>query len=645
MTQIQRRADEPQGLARMIDNSDIKILDPHRGELVADRGRINQIATISLGYKSKAASGMPIPKPTRKEDERWLHPHQADNAPQLLAALEAGAYRKLTVSLAGNAWDEFVQQHFALYSTTALQVYGDEIALTYIHRVPMLDQNGAQLLDEKNEPRYEWEHTKVERDADPDKYARMLKVVKSQISIYFYLAEWEGSIETGYEPKIVFDGDVGLYRFRTTSLHTLDNLASAVRDVRKHTGGPLLGVPLELTVDFPEVADPSGHKRTIPTASFRFRPPFRFTAQAIRPMLSAAVQEGQALALPAPEREYLEAEFRESLEEGAADPELIEATEEDVAMLAAGGRCNAEHYRRAFFGLVRGSRFDDARERSVLIMDWCDYDGRNQTESLAELLEHSTNEQARRFIDWVAARIREDEKPTPPSGGDRPGDEYERRYNPEYEEARPAATAVVPSIRERTSSQPDGTLVDTESGEVVARPASPDPEPATAADDTPDGEESPTAEGGVLPPQDEPPAAWDDFPDPRDHRLPTGRDDTEVLERLAATRASKAEAPVPIGGIPMDTPDGDGAPGFMQPDPVAAMEELAGDVAGDDADDRPALTTAAEIWQEATNLGVVCDPPQSDWTDAQLTDYASGLMPRITAAEKGRARRAAKSQE
>lgn len=440
------------GLALVQNNDDIKVLDPQSGDLRESGPRVDTLATVSLGYKTDKG----YPAASRENDERWLHPHDADDAPALLEALAAGGYRRLTISLASDEWGEIVQQHHAAYSMSALQVYGDDKSLTYITRQPTIDPHtGEQAKDDKGKLLWEPLHVTVCKADDAEMYARMLKITKVQTSIYFYLAEWTDT-ENGWLPEVVMDGDTGLYRLRTTGSHTVDNLASTVKQIRSMTGGFIKGVPLTLSVSFPEVAGPDGKKRKVPVCTFRLQPPYRITGVNFRPMLEAAVNEGQALALPAPSRERLEDEEQAE----PLMPDIVTADEQEVALLARGGRCPVARYTRIFFSMTRGTELegDDARARTVSAYT------NGRTGSLAELLHWSTDEEAQAFIAYVDEQLNGPDDPERPS---MPTNEYERLYEPAYRDDTSPLTTPPPSIRQRQQVQPDGSLVDTSSGEIV----------------------------------------------------------------------------------------------------------------------------------------------------------------------------------
>jgi hypothetical protein len=449
---LARVPDGRSGVTLVHGNDDITVLDPQSGDLRESGPRVDTIATVSLGYKSE--KGYPVA--SREKDERWLHAHDADDAPALLDALKAGNYRHLTISLASDSWGEIVQQHHAAYSASALQVYGDHEALTYITRQPTMDpRTNEQAKDDKGALLWEPLHVTVKKADDPEMYARMLKICKVQTSIYFYLAEWTQT-DDGWLPQVVMDGDVGLYRLRTTGTHTVENLASTVKQIRGITGGFIKGVPLTLSVSFPEVSGPDGKKRKVPVCTFRLQPPYRITGVNFRPMLEAAVTEGQALALPAPSRERMEDE--EHIE--PLMPDVVTADEQEVALLARGGRCPVGRYTRIFFSMTRGTELDGDDARARLVRTYSN----GRTASLAELLHWSTDEEAQAFIAYVDEQLNGPEDPQPERPA-MPSNEYERLHAP-YEDLSPLASPL-PSIRQRQQVQPDGSVVDTTSGEIV----------------------------------------------------------------------------------------------------------------------------------------------------------------------------------
>lgn len=456
------------GLALVRDNDDIKVLDPRSGDLRESGPRVDAIATISLGYKQSNG----YPRATQEKDDRWLHPHDADDAPALLDALEAGSYRKLTISLASDEWGEIIQQHHAAYSMSSLQVYGDDKELTYITRQPVMDpKTEQQAKDDKGGLLWEPLHVTVKKADDPEMYARMLKVTKVQTSIYFYLAEWTQT-EQEWLPQVVMDGDIGLYRLRTTGTHTVENLASTVKQIRGVTGGFVKGVPLTLSVSFPEVSGPDGKKRKVPVCTFRVQPPYRITGVNFRPMLEAAVNEGQALALPAPSLERIEDE--ENAE--PLMPDVMTTDEREIDLLTRGGRCPVARYTRIFFSMTRGTDLEGDDARAHLVHSY----RKGQTNSLSELLHWSTDEEAQAFIAYVDEQLNGPDDPEPERPSTMPSDEYEKLYGAAYQEPSAPLTTPPPSIRQRQQMQPDGSVVDTASGEIVREAQAPVSEPIEA---------------------------------------------------------------------------------------------------------------------------------------------------------------------
>lgn len=454
------------GLALVRDNDDIKIFDPHTGEMRDPGKRVDTIATLSLGYKGEKG----IPVITREVDERWLHPHDADDAPELIDALKRGQYRRLTISLPSDDWGDFCQQHPAAYTASKLKIYGDDTTLFYIGRQKVIDPHtGEQAVNAKDEPIWEVVHVPILKAKQPELYTRMLKETKPQISIYFYLAEWAQTPD-GWLPQVVMDGNVGMYRLRTTSLHTIENLASTVKQIRALTKcggamcgdvqcrGHIKGVPLTLSVGFPEVADPGGSKRKVPVCTFRLQPPYKVTPVMFAPMLEAAVNQGQMLALQAPAVETMEDEERSA----PVDPGVIATDEREIDLIARGGRCPVGRYTRIFFSLVKDTEFGSDTARAQLVADYTD----NRTPSLSELLHWSTDEEAQAFIAYVDEQLNGPDDPEP----ERPeirNDEYERLYSAAYQEPAHPLTTPPPSIRQRQQTQPDGSVVDTLSGEVL----------------------------------------------------------------------------------------------------------------------------------------------------------------------------------
>lgn len=444
----------PSGLMVPDDNSDIQILDPHTGELRESGEREDTVATISLGYKVKGPNGS-YPQATKEKDARWIHVSGTRGAPALEEALAAKGNRSLTISFPGDTWGEIVQQHFAAYSASRLLVYGDHEKLTYIELFPKLDREGKPVIDRDRKPVMDSRHIDVYKAEEPEKYAKMLKASKAMFSVYFLLADWV-KVGEGWVPEVETNR---LYRLRTNSPHTMDNLAAAIKRLRSQTNQVVRGIPLELGVEFPEVADGTGHKRLIPSFVFRLDPPFRVTDVNFRPMLSQAVETGKRLALPKPEIETIDVEYRETPTGDIDEVEDDDARE--VALIARGGPCNANRYTRQYFSAVNGTRYATDEGRAELISEY----SHRSTASLAELLQWSTKEDAEAFMTWVKAKVGPSAPtPTTPDGSPSGNDEYERLYPVDREPVQAAPARASAPVRVEESA---GKLVETSTGEIV----------------------------------------------------------------------------------------------------------------------------------------------------------------------------------
>lgn len=564
----------PAGLAVPEDNSDIKILSQHTGELRESGEREDTVATISLGFKIKGPNGS-YPQATQKKHDRWIHVSGTDSAPALEAALAAKKNRSLTISFPGDTWGEIVQQHFAAYSTSRLLIYGDSEKLTYIELVPTLNKSGEPMRDKENKIVTEPNHVDVLKSDDPEKYARMLKVCKAMYSVYFLLADWIPMGE-GWAPEVETNR---LYRLRTNSPHTMDNLAAAIKRLRSQTNGLVRGVPLELGVEFPEVADPSGHKRVIPSFVFRLDPPFRVTDVNFRPMLSQAVETGKRLALPRPDIETIDVEYREAPNQVSEDIDDEDARE--VALIARGGPCNAARYERFYFSTVNGTRYAKDDGRAELVSRYTN----GETRSLAELLRWSTKEDAERFIAWVKVEVdgpQTDHTSTAPTSGPSGNDEYERMFS--EDERTPIVGAPAPQRSAPVSATlPDGQTVDTGTGEIVA-------DTRSTADD-------------------EPPDSFADFMELTDILGEVERPASEETVSVADNAQTQdVDKPVPVDVEPV----------------ISDAEPIDFDY-------------CVQLYESARRLRVQpLTEPKESWTGDQLRDYALELAPRLTEAERAK---------
>jgi hypothetical protein len=311
-------------------------------------------------------------------------------------------------------------------------------------------------------------------------------------------------------------------------------------------------------------------------------------------MLAAGIQEGQALALPAPRLETIEDELGQDPYEGdsieaegravpiavgghrdtsaAPSPEVVaEPTAEDVERLEAGGMCDPRAYERRYFAAVRGTPLEGEQARKQLVYEYTKGAHEPYTDSLATLLGRSTIPEADAFLAWVLDQLPDEPEPGPETFK-ATGDDYERTYGKAYADEEPArfgAGSIAPGdtigIPKR---QPDGSLVDEGSGEIL--------------------EAAPTMELERDPPEGEAPE-------------------------------------LPLFGD---------APGLA---PVAAMAQLVEDVAEDKSEytaEPVDLDFCQQLHASAQKAGVEIEPPGAEWTGEQLRSYASTLTGMINAARQ-----------
>jgi hypothetical protein len=244
--------------------------------------------------------------------------------------LEEGDWRELTIALPSNDHQDFLSQRFVRYSATRVEAFGDaeEIHVLHSHKVT----KGKTVVDEPL-PRETFRHGTLEYDREVDQCA-------VAGSLLFVLGRWRDG-----QPEIYFpDEALGLYRLRFTSRTSLERLVGGIEQLRAMTGGSIAGLPLRLSLQFGEVADAGGAKRTVPYWSVRFLPPPNagaLTASTWLGFKAAAVAEDANLrALPPGAAQAVTAALAEAegpdvdLDNPPPDPETV--------------RRNAERYDQIF---------------------------------------------------------------------------------------------------------------------------------------------------------------------------------------------------------------------------------------------------------------------------------------------------------
>ena len=203
--------------------------------------RVDHIATISAG--SKDAKGIPF----ASRDGRIYISDAEGRAPGLAAALHRGEGKRLTIAMPSDNYDDFISETFRKEGKTRLEAWGDHNGITTIA------ENGARHF----------------HPAGTQAFETLRAACKVQTNILFLLAEYD---ENG-QPVVVWPDGLGVYRLRTTSHNTRDNLISQLARISALTGGHIAGFPLDVALVYRTLADPTGAKRKPPVFIFTLRPP------------------------------------------------------------------------------------------------------------------------------------------------------------------------------------------------------------------------------------------------------------------------------------------------------------------------------------------------------------------------------------
>lgn len=396
MADLATRPHESRELSTATAVESFTLLDAYAGGRVAPRQQQPTLATISAGYRPKRNDGE-LSKPVVSRDgtiyvngrENLAEAFEA--VPGLAGALQATKRKRLTIAFPFDDPGLFIQQHFACYSATALQLYGDEHGITRIH--PPTKQGGRPT------------HARVE--AGTDEYAAALQHVKVQTSVYFCLATWEGN-----QPRVIFPDGAGLYRLRMTSRNSAQSLLNSLRWIAKLTGGRIAGVPFDLFHINQDVVAPDGKRRAVPVWQLVLKPPrqLSLTTGNFQEVMGAALEQGERLRmLPAPE-ETAEYAAIEGPDVDLDDPEPVEAvpapaprpTHAEVRAALRGGLCNPGEVRRIFFGRFGGGPLGEPGPRAEFLSAYTN----GRCDSLSDFLEDATPHEANAMLtgaqDWVA---------------------------------------------------------------------------------------------------------------------------------------------------------------------------------------------------------------------------------------------------
>lgn len=380
-----------------------EILDHLRGGLVAPRQQQPTLATISAGFMGKSRAGAPIPVVSRdgtihvngKEDAR----ESERSVPGLFRALQRGGFKKLTVAFPFDDPRLFIQMRYAKYTATSLELYGDEHGLTRITTEPVevVNPRGGEITVQQRPV-----HTFM--PAESDEYAQALQEVKTQVSLYFLLAEW-----TDQGARVTMPDGVGLYRLRMTSRNSLNGLVNYLRFLARLTGGRLAGVPVDLFLEKHDVTSPDGTRRDVPIWQAVMRPPdaLALTTNNFQDIMAGALEQGARLRVLPPPSETVEDAMlglpepdldtysREEL--GDAPPTRASAatrtpmTQADVEAATRGSLCNPEQERARFFQSFNHTPLRDQPVRAEVIRQMTN----GRVSSLRAYLADATESEAR----------------------------------------------------------------------------------------------------------------------------------------------------------------------------------------------------------------------------------------------------------
>lgn len=380
-------------LANPVDS--FQPLDVYVGGISDEAPRVDAIASISAGYRDEPREPGKLGLPKASRDGRiYLH-DKTGRAPGLKAALETTDYKRLTIAFPLDDPRAFIQQRFMAYSATSLLAYGDQEQVTAI-------KDGR--------------HTAYR--AGTDDYARVVATCKVTVSVYFCLAQW-----TNQGPEVIFPDGLGFYRLRFTSRNSLRSIIAQLKTVARFTRGKLAGIPFELSLDYREVSDPSGAKRTVPVWVLVTQPPegLQLSSRTFHALMSASLHQGELLMLPAPSQETIETAWHElpepdldTAETGSRfvrastsevidrhtgevlparqepGPEVLQPTEREVDQIARGGLCDYDRAMRRWHALAHGSIYERDDMRAFFMRSYTN----GATSSLGVFLHDATERDA-----------------------------------------------------------------------------------------------------------------------------------------------------------------------------------------------------------------------------------------------------------
>lgn len=422
----------------------VGLLKPHAHGLSDEPARIDALATISAGFKKQGGNGKSFPQVSR---DGTIHiSDQSGRAPGLAAELKRRGGKSLTIAVVSNNPSEVLQQRFAVYSTTRLLAYGNEQGVTVIHVRDVQGPDG-KIVPEAVRKHY---------PAGSDKYNEAVEKCKVQTSFYFVLARWD---DQG-QPKLIFPDGLGFYRLRFTSLNSAENIRSQLAYIASLpiTQGRIAGIPLELSIDYRDVAGPDGSRRNVPVWTLVLRPPETIeldVAQTTR-ILESGMEQARGLALPMPRLETFEAAESEGpdidLDREVIEGEARTVFADEARHLRGGGKADPDWLIRQYFaGAGRTSlREDDGRERFLLAFT------RGRTGSLADFAATATRRESEDLLkalaDEVAAEI--SARPAAPLPASEPTTTVTPRAGRSYQQLFGADEDDAPPVRESEPMRP-----------------------------------------------------------------------------------------------------------------------------------------------------------------------------------------------
>ena len=239
-----------------------------------------------------------------------------------------------------------------------------------------------------------------------DKYAEAVEKCKVQTSFYFVLARWD---EQG-NPKLVFPDGLGFYRLRFTSLNSAENIRSQLAYIASLplTGGRIAGIPLELSIDYRDVAGPDGSRRNVPVWTLVLRPPstIELDVAATTRILESGMEQAKGLALPMPRLETFEDAESEGPDIDLDRVDVIEGEARTVSAdearhLRGGGRADPDWLIRNYFaGAGRTSLRDDEGREAFLLA----FTG-GRTGSLSEFAATASRRESEDLLKALAERV------------------------------------------------------------------------------------------------------------------------------------------------------------------------------------------------------------------------------------------------